>query len=494
MNQNPLFYLILPLLAVPFFAAALWRRVWPTGRLCAALSVPILFSFLFFLVDLESWLPLVAALDLALAGGALVDFFTLPSEKKIHIERKTDRIASLAIRQTVELTIENRSKRPILLAGVDDSPENIVPEPEHRVSLRTLGAETAETIHYRFLPIRRGACAMEAVWLELFGRLGFWKKTVKYPVFSEIRVYPNLRQLRQYELLARTERLHQMGLRRIRRIGSENDFERLRDYTPDDQYKFIDWASTARKNRLIVREFQQTRNQRLLFMIDAGRMMTAKIGDGSLLDYSFNAMLMLAYIALKNGDSVGALIFSDTVRCFVPPKGGMRQIHGLMSGCFDIFPEQVESRYDKAFSYVSSECRKRSLLIFISNLNDSRNARTAEDYLTRNVGRHLPLAVFLRDRTLFDRRRAGEELLAQAERERAAAARGKGDRTFSLYDDPARRSLLFSSAGAAEIIDRRERVFAELAAKGPLVLDCFPEQMTAPLINKYLEIKAKQLL
>ena len=494
MDQSSLFYLVLPLLTLPLLLPALLFRVWPTARFCELAAVPVLYAFLFFWIDdLNRGLPLVVFLDLLLMAAAVYDFFTLPNAKKISVRRKTDRIASLSVRQSVELTIENREKRPILFSGVDDTPEKIVSDPGHRFDRRTLAADAAETIHYDFLPTRRGACALEAVWLEFFGRFKLWKKTEKFPVLSEIRIYPNLRQLRQYELLARTERLHQMGLRRIRRIGSENDFERLRDYTPDDQYKFIDWAATARKNKLIVREFQQTRNQRLLFMIDAGRLMTGMAGEHSLLDCAFNAMLMLSYIALKNGDSVGALVFSDSIRCYVPPKGGMRQIHGLMSGCFDIFPEQVESRYDQAFSYVSSECRKRSLLIFISNVNDSRNSRTVEDYLRRNVGRHLPLGVFLRDRTLFDRRKAGEELVA---RERAlwAASGVKESADNTRYDDPAARSLLFSSAGAAEILARRQRALAELAAQGPLVLDCFPEQMTAPLINKYLEIKAKQLL
>jgi uncharacterized protein (DUF58 family) len=121
-----------------------------------------------------------------------------------------------------------------------------------------------------------------------------------YPVPTELHVYPDMKQLAEYALLARKNRLSLLGLRRTRRIGQDNEFERLRDYTLDDNYKFIDWRATARRDKLTVRDFQQNQSQRLIFLVDCGRMMTNQAAGLSLLDHAFNSMLMLSYVARRH--------------------------------------------------------------------------------------------------------------------------------------------------------------------------------------------------
>ena len=113
-------------------------------------------------------------------------------------------------------------------------------------------------------------------------------------------------------------------------------------------------------------------------------------------------MLMLSYVALRQGDSVGMITFSDEIHSFVPPRGGMNQMNRLLHASFDRFPQLVESRYDQAFRYLASHCRKRSLVVLVTNVIDEVNANQIERYLTNLVGRHLPLGVLLRDRRLFD--------------------------------------------------------------------------------------------
>jgi uncharacterized protein (DUF58 family) len=276
-----------------------------------------------------------------------------------------------------------------------------------------------------------------------------------------------MRQMREYALLARTDRLSLVGLRRTRRIGQDNEFERLRDYTLDDNYKHIDWRSTARRGKLTVKDFQANQSQRVLFLVDCGRMMTGTSAGISLLDHAFNAALMLSYVALRKGDSVGLLCFADEIQAFVPPRGGMNQMNRLLHASFDRFPHLVESRYDEAFVYLNSRCRKRSLVILITNVIDEVNSHQIGRYLTSLVGRHLPLGVLLRDHAIFD----------------AAAAP-------QLDDD----ATLYRAAAAGEIVAWRRGVLADLERQGVLSLDVFPEQMTAPLVNRYLEIKARHLL
>ncbi|MCA9207702.1 MAG: DUF58 domain-containing protein, partial [Planctomycetales bacterium] len=269
-----------------------------------------------------------------------------------------------------------------------------------------------------------------------------------------------------YAVLARTNRLSLLGVRRTRKIGQDNEFERLRDYTLDDNYKFIDWRSTARRGKLTVKDFQTSQSQRIVFMLDCGRMMTNTSANLSLLDHSLNAMLMLSFVALRQGDSVGLICFSDRIHNFVPPRGGMSQMNHLLHASFNRFPELVESRYDQAFLHLATYCKKRSLVVLVSNLIDEVNSHQVEQYLGNLVGRHLPLGVLLRDHRLFE---AAE------------------------HPNP-RGEQLFRSAAAAEILTWRHQVLTDLTHRGVLALDLYPENMTAPLINQYLEVKARHLL
>jgi uncharacterized protein (DUF58 family) len=187
---------------------------------------------------------------------------------------------------------------------------------------------------------------------------------------------------------------------------------------------------------------------------------------------------MLSYVALRQGDSVGMVCFSDQILASVPPKGGMNQMNQLLHASFDRFPELVESRYDEAFLHLATHCKKRSLVVLITNIIDEVNSHQVQSYLGTLVGRHLPLGVVLRDHRLFDA--ADVELPL-------AAAVGAGGAPHNDAD-------LYRAAAAAEILTWRHQVLRDLEHRGVLALDVFPEDMTAPLVNGYLEVKARHLL
>jgi uncharacterized protein (DUF58 family) len=321
-------------------------------------------------------------------------------------------------------------------------------------------------VHYDFESTRRGSFALQHTHIRARSRLGLWWRYFQKPLASTVHVYPDMKQIAEYELLARTDRLSQVGVRRTRKIGQDNEFERLRDYTRDDNPRYIDWRATARRGKLTVKDFQSSQSQRVLFLIDCGRMMTNQAGGISLLDHALNAMLMLSYVTLRRGDAVGLVLFSDTIHAYVPPKSGLGHMNRLLHASFDRFPQLVESRYDLAFVQLAKNCRKRSLVVLVTSVIDEVNSLAVEQYLGHLVGRHLPLGVLLRDRQLF-----------------AAADQ----------PDPTGKAL-FRAAAAAEILAWRHQVLTDLEHKGVLALDVFPEEMTAPLINAYLEAKARHLL
>jgi uncharacterized protein (DUF58 family) len=307
------------------------------------------------------------------------------------------------------------------------------------------------------------------VYVKIDSRLRLWAAYYRLPCLTVISVYPDMKQIAEYDLLAKTNRLSQKGVRRVRKIGQDNEFERLRDYTKDDNYKHIDWRTTARRRKLTVKDFQSSQTQRIIFMVDCARMMTGQSDNLSMIDHAFNAMLMLSYIALKQGDSVGLLNFSDSIHNFVPPRNGIGHINRLLHASFDQDARYVEARYDRAFLYVKQRCSKRSLVVLITNVIDEINAQQVLQYTTNLTGQHLPLCLLIKDHDLFD---VVDEYSPRRSSE----------------------SAIYKAAAAATIVNWRREVLTQMKHRGVLALESFPEKMTAQLINQYLEIKARHLL
>jgi uncharacterized protein (DUF58 family) len=454
--------LLLLLYVLPFVALAWWKKIYPNWPLIAALAVVSALTFML-LLNAETVI-IICLLDAAVAILATLDLLTLPRRKHFTAARETTRVASLQQNHRVTLTIANQSGWSRQVTVRDDLPQELTPSPEE-FSL-SLTPRSRAVLHYDFKAGRRGAFSLHEIFLKARSRWGLWQRMLRYPAETAIHVYPDMQQLAQYAILARTNRLSLMGVKRTRKIGTDNEFERLRDYTLDDNYKHLDWRSTARRNKLTVKDFQTSQSQRIIFLLDCGRMMTNLSNGISLLDHSLNAMLMLSYVALKQGDSVGLLCFSDTVHAYIPPRGGMKQTNQLLHAVFDRFPRLVESRYDQAFLYLNTHCKKRSLVVLVTNLIDEVNALQVHNYLSNLVGHHLPLGLLLRDHQLFD-----------------AAEQSSGP-----------QADLFRAAAASEILSWRHQVLTDLEHAGVLMLDVFPEDMTAPLINSYLNLKARHLL
>jgi uncharacterized protein (DUF58 family) len=438
-------------------------RIWPGRALALLLLPPGLLSLAVFASPAVK--PVILALDLAAVAVALLDLVTLRGAAELRVRRECGLVCSLGEPHPLTLALENRSRRPLRVWLRDDVPAEFDAEPaEFRLDIP---AHSRAELEYRVIPGRRGTYVLAQADALVSSRLGLWRRAVTLPAGTTLRVYPDVRQITRYTLLARRDRLSVLGLRASRRPGSDNEFERLRDYAEGDDPRHLDWRATARRRKLTVRAHQQNQSQRILFLIDCGRMMTGDTGDGlSPLDHALNAMLLLAHVALIRHDQVGLLAFSDRTLAYVPPGGGARRIGRLVHAVHDVFPEAVETRYDRAFLELERRCRKRSLVVLLSNLFDEVNAGIVGQYLGNLSGRHLPLGVFLRDADLF--------ALADS-----APERGTG---------------LYQAAAAADLLNWREEVLAGLRGRGVLTLDVFPRELTGELVSRYLEIKARHLL
>lgn len=439
--------------------------IWPGRTFVLAALIPALMSLVLLTRGSGPLKPYLLGLDALVAIVALVDLTTLRGANRLRASRSSGRVASLNEPQSAEITIENPTSAPRTIEVTDDLPETFVADPERFHA--TIPARGTAVLEYSFTPKRRGSATPECVFALVTSRWRFWRRSVRLPAISTINVYPDVRQIARYSLLARRGKLSAIGVRKSRKTGTDNEFERLRDYTEGDEPRHLDWRATARRRKLTVRTHQVSQSQRVIFLIDCGRMMAGDTGLGlSPLDHALNAMLMLAHVALVRGDQVGILAYADRVRCYVPPSGGPKRINRLVHAVHNLFPELVESRHDRAFVELERRSRKRSLVVLLTNVFDNVGAEQVVGHLTNIAGRHLPLAVFLRDKDLFQ-----------------------------LADDPVTEGpRYFQAAGAAAMLNWRESVLATLRQTGALTLDVDPTELTGPLINRYLEIKARHLL
>jgi uncharacterized protein (DUF58 family) len=318
---------------------------------------------------------------------------------------------------------------------------------------------------WRVVPRARGAHRLGRIFVRYPTPLGLFERQLSLGEPHAVRVYPDLASLRQYDLLAVQDREYG-HFRTVRRQGGESEFERLREYSPDDEMRTIDWRATARSRKLIVRQYQTESNQNLMFVLDGGRLMTASAEGTSLFDHALNAALMLAHVAVRRGDRVGLLSFDDEVRAFVSPSSGAGGQRRLIKATYALEPRLVESDYDGALRTLATRVRKRSLTVLFTQVIDEAAARSMLRRTRGLLPVHLPLVVLLRDTEV-------EGLLSQ---------NGQG-----LED-------LCVKGAAAEELRKRAGFARELRSAGVHVLDVRAPDLTPSLVNRYLEIKARNEL
>jgi uncharacterized protein (DUF58 family) len=404
----------------------------------------------------DAALLLLAAIDAWLARG-----------RAVTVERETQAVWSVGRANAVRLHVRSTARRRLEIALIDDLPPDVTST--ELPARATLPARGGATLTYHARPARRGLAELGDHAVRYPSPLGLWQRQLRLPARTGAKVYPDVTAVREWELLARQSRENLM-VRAIRLRGGENEFERLREYQRDDQFRDIDWKATARRGRLIVREYQQERNQTVVCLLDCGRLMTAESDGLAQLDHALNAVLMLSHVAARAGDQLGFLAFDAKVREFLAPAGGRRAAQRVARATYDLHPALVETDFEAAFSYLGTRLRKRALVLLFTQVIDDQSARALLRQVRSLPARHLPCCVIFRDPEL--------DRLAEPPGGLGAAPEGQ----------------LYVGAAAAETIAWRERLVRDLKASGSLVLHVAPKQATPAVIDRYLQIKAQHLL
>ncbi len=450
------------------------------GRALVLLAIAPLLVALLTLFDRTLIWPL-----LALNGGILLlaGFDALLAIRPlVTVKRSAPDVFSIGRVNLVTLELRSRGRRRLSVAVTDDLFDDAASD--ELPARAVLPARGRSVVRYRVLPNRRGAYQLGDHHVRYRSPLGLWLRQLNIAARLPVRVYPDVQAVRAYELLARQNREHSL-FRSSRLLGGESEFERLREYRREDEYRAIDWKATARRRKLIAREYQLERNQSIMFMLDAGRLMTAEARGLPLFDYALNATLMLSHVAARNGDSIGLLAFSDEVKSYAPLAGGHKAAKRVVQASYDLHPELVETDFAAAFDQISVRVRKRALVVVFTQVLDEVAAAELVKRMHALLPRHLPMLVLLRD----------IELDALLETGQGAPSESGMTPTFSGMPSPKANEVDWYLRGAAaELVSWRERIGRDLKKRGALVLDVAPGQLTPSLINRYLEIKTRHLL
>ena len=403
--------------------------------------------------------------DLALITFAIFDATNSKLPARVRIERHFGGRFAVGAETEVRVEIANHLPRDISLVIKDEYPPQMQPSGAREARLE-VDAQTSAALVYALTPPKRGRFEFGLVAVRYLSRWRLvWTQThVGTPV--TVKVYPNMRRAREAELRALGARSFVAARRKSQWRGEGRDFESLRDYVRGDEMRHISWTATARRGKLVTRQYQMERDQTILIALDAGRLMTARIENETKLDSAVHAALALMSAAARAGDNAGLLVFSRRIQAYLPPKRGAEHLDAALEALHAIEPEMVEPSYSRAFEFIAANSRKRSLVVVLTDLVDEEGSRELLTSLKLLRPRHLPLVVTIADRDL----------------------------KAVVREIPQDESELFRQSVAEEIIHLREAALRLVEAQGGLALDVTAAVLAPKLLETYLRVKERGLL
>jgi len=428
----------------------------PTWRLGAAAAV---LSVVAALLPLATpWGVLVVFAALLVAAG--FDWAVAVTPDRIEVTRVLPASLTLGQHGQVAWEVANPSRRSLRVALADEFPPSLQATSRRaRLTVPARGRATATTA---VCPLRRGDFSPAELVVRVEGPLGLVARQGKRTDRGLLRVFPPFRSKQEAELRIDRARILEVGLRSAKARGGGTEFEQLRDYSEDDEFRRIDWAATARAGRPIVRTYRAERNQVVIVLLDNGRLMAGRVDEVPRLEHAMDAVMMLTAVATRLGDRIGLVVFDRRVRAVVPPTQTRAQFGRIVQAMYRLEPELAESDFRGAFTETLARFRRRALLVILTELADQAVQETLLRDLPLVARSHLVLIGAVRDPDV--------QRWAESEPTEAGTAYRK-------------------AAAIAALADRR-RLVGLLGTMGATVVDAPPGELAPRLADAYLRVKA----
>ncbi len=390
----------------------------------------------------------------------VADLARLPRPSDLRVTRSWSAPLALSVACDVELVLTNLSGTPVGATLVDAIPRQLCTEPL-RVEIRAPAHGQARA-SYSIRPLERGDVTVGDTWVRYQRSLGIAERWVKAPLAQTVRVYPNLEEARRQAVYLVRSRQTALERRLTHTRGTGREFESLREYREGDEFRDICWTATARRGKLVTRTYQVERSQTIWIVVDSGRLMRARIGELSKLDYAATAALSLAEVALYTGDRVGLLAYGRTVRHRVPAARGSAHLRLLVEQLADVREEAPEADHLLAASRLLGDQKRRCLVVWLTDLAET--AMTPEVVeAAQMMPRHLVLFVAI----------------------------GQPDLATMAGREPANLAEMYQTAAAQEMAHRREMLLARMRDRGVLTIEAESASLSPTLVNAYLAIKER---
>ncbi len=335
---------------------------------------------------------------------------------------------------------------------------------EIKIELKATGEKK---IKYSLRPVERGVYEFGKVNAFASSPIGlFYRRFIGNLSSSAVKVYPSFLKMRQYQLIAISDRLNEIGITRIRRIGQHSEFDQIREYVYGDDYRTINWKATARKNKFMVNQYQDERSQQIYSIIDMGRNMQSSFEGMTLLDYAINSSLIISNTVIDKYDKAGLLCFNTSINLFLPAERKNNTMHRILELLYDQKTVFAESNFELLYATIKRRITHRSLLILFSNFESLSSLERQMSFLKKIAGFHMVLLV------IFENTEISHVVSREVE---------------NLED-------IYVSTIAEKFVHEKKVMAKELIRYGIQTIISKPQHLTVNLINKYLELKGRGLI
>ena len=361
----------------------------------------------------------------------------------------------------LRIHLQNHYRFPLRATVLDELPFQFqMRDAAYRVRIPS---GEAKTVAYAVRPVRRGVYSFGVLNVYAASPLGLAGRRFRFDEGREVPVYPSYLQMRKYEFLAGTNRLDEVGVKKLRRLGHTMEFDAIREYVRGDDPRTVNWKATARRGSIMVNQYRDERAQPVYALLDTGRVMQMPFEGMTLLDYSINAALVLLNTALFKGDRAGLITFSHEIGATLPAGRRGGQIGRILETLYALDTDFLETDYARLHAHLRRSLSRRSLLLVFTNFETRSSMRRQLPYLRALARQHVVVAVFFENTLL-------REL---------------------LDDSPTDTEGIYVKATAEQFALEKREIVKELSRHGIQSVLTSPQDLSVQTINKYLELKAR---